>query len=277
MRRGSWAGRAGAILALVLLIPPTEAAADPPKRIASINLCADQYLLSLVPRSHILALSPFADDPNMSAAADAARGIPKVKDDVESVLALKPDLVVASAYTRPSTIALLRQHGLDVFAVPDATNFEELRKQIDVTAKALDVPEKGAVLKRRLDAALARIEGKGEGRRALYLDRGGFVTGARTLIGAAFAHAGLANAAKSLGVDAIAPVPLEIVMLAKPEIIVTPGVSDSQDQGAVALRHPALASLAGTRTIHLPVSDTVCPGPSWIGALNRLASGLARD
>lgn len=270
------AGRAGSVAAIVVAaLAGSPAAADPPKRIVSINLCADLYLLALVPRDLILALSPFADDPNMSAAADEARRIPKVKDDVESVLALEPDLVVASAYTRPSTIALLRQHGLNVFAIPDATTFEELRKQIDVTGEGLDVPEKVANLKRKLDAALARIEGQGEGRRALYLDRGGFVTGSRTLIGAAFAHAGLENAAESLGVDAIAPVSLETVLLAQPEIIVTPGQGEAQDQGAVALRHPALANLVGTHTIHLPVSDTVCPGPSWIGALDRLASGLA--
>lgn len=274
-RRAGWAGSVVAILAAALA--GSSAAAEPPRRIVSINLCADQYLLALVPRDHIVALSPFADDPSVSGAADEARGIPKVRDDVESVLSLKPDLVVASAYTKPSTIALLQRYGLDVFAVLDATNFAELREQINVTSKALDAPEKGAVLKRNLDTALARLQGQGEGRRVLYLDRGGFVTGSRTLIGAAFAHAGLANAAESLGVDSIAPVSLEIVLLARPEIIVTPDRGVAQDQGALSLRHPALASLTGSRTIHLPVSDTVCPGPSWIGAIDRLASGLARD
>src|SRR5690606_39297055 len=63
---------------------PAEAAA--PRRIVSINACADQLLLALADRQQILALTHYARDPNMSFYADRAQGLPTIRGDAEQVL-----------------------------------------------------------------------------------------------------------------------------------------------------------------------------------------------
>ena len=61
------------ILALAALTL-TGTAHAAPRRIVSLNVCADQYLIALADKGQIAALSSNALDPELSAAADKARG-----------------------------------------------------------------------------------------------------------------------------------------------------------------------------------------------------------
>src|SRR3569832_373351 len=98
-------GRHVLIFALALLAGGAEAA---PQRIVSINLCTDEYVFRLVPRSRITALSVLAADhhPVVSTIADQVAGIRTIRQTSEEVLGLKPDLVVLDAGTN----ARVRQH-----------------------------------------------------------------------------------------------------------------------------------------------------------------------
>jgi iron complex transport system substrate-binding protein len=265
-----WVGRLACLCLAVMAGDP--AAAEAPRRIVSINLCADHYLLALADREDIAALSPFADDRSMSTIADEAEGLPEVRDDAESVLALGPDLVMASVYTRPSTLALLRRRGIDLALVPHARDFDELKRQIGDVAEMLDAERSGAALSRELDAALNELHGAGQGRSALYLDRGGFLSRGDSLIGALFRHAGLTNLAGG-SAGGFAAASLEEIVAMRPDLLVTPG-GGSSDQGGLAMRHPVLSSLTGMRLVELPAPETVCPGPSWIAAIRRLTHVL---
>ena len=51
------------------------AAAEPPQRIVSLNLCVDAIVLDLVPRERIRGVSLVSADPNVSAIADRVRGL----------------------------------------------------------------------------------------------------------------------------------------------------------------------------------------------------------
>jgi len=82
---------AALFFALALAAP----AAAAPQRVVSLNLCADQFLVLVLPRERIAALSPLAEDPTLSAVAEQARGLPRVRPAAEAVLPLKPDLAVA--------------------------------------------------------------------------------------------------------------------------------------------------------------------------------------
>ena len=59
------------------------------QRIVSLNLCADQILVDLVPRERIAAVSHLAADPWSSAVAEKARGIPWTRGKAEEVLAYR--------------------------------------------------------------------------------------------------------------------------------------------------------------------------------------------
>ncbi|WP_204320163.1 hypothetical protein, partial [Klebsiella oxytoca] len=62
-----------AAFALLVLAPAVAAA---PRRVVSFNLCADQLVLALADPGQIAALSPYARNPAISAAAAAAGGFP---------------------------------------------------------------------------------------------------------------------------------------------------------------------------------------------------------
>jgi iron complex transport system substrate-binding protein len=75
-------------------MPGTLAAQTPPRRIVSVNLCTDQYVLALADRAQIAGLTRNAADPDMSAGAKAARGLPQLGSSAEALLAVHPDLVL---------------------------------------------------------------------------------------------------------------------------------------------------------------------------------------
>src|SRR5690606_8616627 len=70
--RGALARIVAAGLALVYALAP--AAAEPPKRIVSLNLCTDQLLVDLVAPQRIGALSRLAADPALSSISDRIAG-----------------------------------------------------------------------------------------------------------------------------------------------------------------------------------------------------------
>lgn len=267
-----------ALLLALALAPPQARAGEPPQRIVSINVCADQYLLTLASRERILALSPFARDPITSYYAQRAHGIPQVNDDAESVLQLRPDLVLASRFNNALTLRLLRGQGLRVLALAHPQSFAEARTQMIRVAHALGVTAWGVVMARRFDEVLRRARNAADDGRpvtTLYYDRGGYALGAGSLSMAMLAHVGLENAAAGLG--AIAPVSIETVLAARPDLLVVPESVRQADRGAALLAHPALTRLYPPgRRLRFPAASVVCPGPSLIPGLDALVKRVTR-
>ena len=110
---GQWVGRAFVIVALAAAVTAAlmAAAEAKPRRIVSINLCADQLLLMLAGRENIVSLSYFATNPEISYMAEAAHGIPVNHGRSEEILLLRPDLVLTGPFTTRTTAALLRRSG----------------------------------------------------------------------------------------------------------------------------------------------------------------------
>ena len=80
-----------------MLMTPLASLADlpAPQRVVSVNLCADLLLLALLPRDRIVSLSPYAADAAMSPLAAQASGIAINHAQVEEIIGMRPDLVLA--------------------------------------------------------------------------------------------------------------------------------------------------------------------------------------
>jgi iron complex transport system substrate-binding protein len=255
------------LFALATLMSPAHAD-EPPRRIVSINLCADQYLLALAKPSQILALSPAAKDASLSYMAAAAQPFATVADDAESVLILKPDMVIASVYNRPETLARLRRLRIPVVTMKEADTLPAIREQMLWAGRLLHREDAAARLTARFDETVRASAGHWRGgKTALYYEHGGFTTGAASFIHALMVHTGLADAAERPGF-----VPLEMVIARHPDFLVLQGAG-AADQGSAMLDHPALARLyPPSRRIMLPANETLCPGPGAIAALNDLTA-----
>ena len=135
LRRGLLVG--GAVMAMVLWASASVQAETKSRRIVSLNLCTDQILLELVPRNRIAALSWLAGDGNVSAVAGELKGIKLIAGGAEEVLALDPDLVLASPYAATPTVELLKRLGRRVEMVPFATDFAMIRSTVRQVAAAV--------------------------------------------------------------------------------------------------------------------------------------------
>ena len=253
--------------------PAAAAAPRPPRRIVSLNLCADQYLLALADPAQIVALTRFARDPNMSAAANAARTIPVSRGSAEDVLMLRPDLVIASPFRRQTVAAVLAGRNVATLDLPPADSYTAIVTQVRQVAAAIGHPDRGETLIRRMDTALARLpRAPGGGRTAAYYQRRGFLTGTGTLVDELMQRLGLANLATRLGKPALSQLSLEQMALARPDYLIVESATDRvTDQGTEMLHHPILD---GIPRLRIPEAWTVCGGPAYVLAAQSLAAQL---
>jgi iron complex transport system substrate-binding protein len=233
----SWSSSlATAALALALAAP----AAAAPQRVVSLNLCADQFLVLLLPRERIAALSPLADDPTLSAVADRARGIPRVRPAAETVLPLAPDLAVAGPWGGAGAAAALARRGIPVLRLGLAEGFEAIEEQLLRVGDAVGEAERARAIAAEMRAALAAIRHRaGEPPRALVWQARGFAPGRGTLADAVLAAAGFANAAPYAGYGFV---PLERLLADPPDLLVTAPPGGPASLSTAVTQHPAIAA-----------------------------------
>src|SRR5258706_6853157 len=260
------------------LVAPAMAAELP--RIASMNVCTDQLLLTLADPEQILGLSRYARDRLQSWAADDARRYRILSGGAEDILVLRPDVVVASLFDKRSTRELLKQKGLRVaeFAVP--RNLEEVKAQIRQMGEIVQHPDRAAAEIARLDAAIARARRVVVEKHysVLPLSRRGWVSGRDSLVSSLLAETGLNNAAGDLGGGAGGLASLEPVGSAKPDFVLVADAGDrAEDDGHAFLLHPALERFyPAAKRIVIPDRLTVCGGVMLAEALDVLVAELKR-
>lgn len=254
-------------------------AADPPRRVVSFNLCADQLVVALADREQIAGLSPYATDPALSVVADKARGFRKADWQAESTLLLEPDLVLIGPNDRSVTRRMLASQGLRVVETGFVSDLESARKQIREVAALLGHPERGETLIAELERArlrLASTASKGE-RTALVVERGGYTQGPASLAATLLAQAGLkppSGAPAGYG----GFIPLEKFLVLQPDLVFLKDPPNAAtDQGAMFLVHPALRDLyPPERRVALPTRYTMCGGPALVAAFDYMAAEMAR-
>lgn len=268
-------GRAGSAAALALALaaaPAPAAAGEAPARVVSLNLCTDQLAMLLAAPGQLVAVSHLARDPLSSPMAAEAMAYPITRGQAEEVFLLRPDLVLAGTYTTRATVELLRRLGVRVeeFAPPAA--LADVGVQMRAVGAALGRAEEGARMADAFEAGLAALRAEPGPRAALY-DASGYTGGEQTLAGEILAAAGFRNVAGEVGLEAGGYLPLELLVLAAPDVVVTGEVYPGASRAEEILSHPALAGL--TRAGAVSDADWVCGTPRVLGAIARL--GAARE
>jgi len=253
---------------------PTAPAAAKPRRIVSLNLCADQLVLALADRDQIAGATRNATDSEMSGEAAKARGLPVLKNSAEQILAIDPDLVVGMPASRSAPMRALKGHRFNLLDLQSADTVDQIYASIRQTAVAVGHPERGEALVARMQAALARLGKPGGGKVAAYYQRRGFMTGTGTLIDDLMQRMGLVNLAAKLDKPPLSQLSLEEMVAAQPDYLIVESATDKiADQGTEMLHHPALA---GIPRISIPQAWTVCGSPAYVQAAEGMAQQLAR-
>ena len=249
-------------------------------RIASINLCTDQLLVTLADPAQILGLSPYSRDRARSWDAAKAAHFPKLSGEAEDVLVLRPDVVVAGRFTKRATRELLKEKGLRVVEFDAARSLDDVKKQIRQMGDLVQHPDRAAAEIQRLDTAIAHAREvvSRTSYRVLALSRRGWVSGGDSLTSSLLATVGLSNAAADLGYKLGGFASLEAIVSLKPDFLLVSDAGDfAEDEGRAFMLHPALERFyPATKRLVIPERLTVCGGPRLSEALDRLASELER-
>ena len=212
---------ASLVAVLALALPGSTASSAGLPRLVSMNVCADQLLLTLADPEQILGLSRFARDGWQSQAGDISR-YPVLSGGAEDVLLINPDIVVASAFDKRATRELLKAKGLRLAELAVPRTLDEARQQIREAGDITGHPERAAVEIARLDAALARARRAVSERhyRVLPLSRRGWVAGSDSFVGSLLGETGLRSAAGDLGFSFGGFASLEAIVKLRPDFIV---------------------------------------------------------
>ncbi|KKW93360.1 ABC transporter substrate-binding protein [Sphingobium chungbukense] len=248
----------------------TGAAPAPPKRIVSLNVCADQYVLALADPGQIAALSPYGHDPEVSAAVGKARGFRTLKRPAEEVLALRPDLLVG--FPSGEGVVGAPPGQWRTLGLASADSYAMILAQIRQAAAAVGHPERGEAMIARMNRELAALPRARRGGVAAYYQRRGYMTGTGTLVDDMMKRAGLVNLAGKLGKPALSQVSLEEMIAARPDwLIVESGSEKVVDQGTEMLHHPILRAIP---RIRVPQAWTVCGGPAYVEAVRSIVAQI---
>jgi iron complex transport system substrate-binding protein len=258
----------------------TAAAAEPLPKVASINLCADQHLLSLADPEQILTISWLAADAEESLLAEQAKRHTLNFGTAEELLKFAPDVVLAGTYTSPFTRTLLRRLGVRVLELEPEASIQDIERNVQLVAGTIGQAERGERLVAELRGTVRAIEANRPAHRtaAVVVRPGGFTVGANSLANDLLTLAGLANVAAERGLDRWGSLSMEALLRSAPKLIVLTGYRSTQPSLANAvLEHPALGALGATRrTVTIPTALWACGLPGSIEAAALLLEAASR-
>lgn len=219
----------------------------------------------------LVSVSHLASELQSSSMVDAARAYRMNRGQVEQVFLMQPDLVLAGTYTQISTVEMLRGLGVQVVQVPPATSLAEAVEQVRIVGKALGQEAKAEAMASAFAAGIEAARYRGDKKSAAFYYPNGYTTGAGTLANEVVELTGFSNIGAEAGVTGGGILPLERLVMAMPDLIVTseryPGASRSED----ILVHPALKAVQDKAGIGLQSgADWVCGTPHLMRAIGQM-------
>ncbi len=203
-----------------------------PERIYSLSLGHAEIVAALRGGDVLVAAASFFSDPATSASHAEFEGLPEAGSDPEQIVALDPEIVIASAFTSADLIAQLTDIGIDVVkadlensALGNVPNILLLGYMLGTEQRAIEL---AAEVSQRVTSISERLSSANPTRpRVLSMSRYSdiFIAGSGSTEGGIIEAAGAINAAaedgvaghQNVGIEGIAAINPDIIMLAQPE------------------------------------------------------------
>lgn len=254
-----------------------------PQRIASLNVCLDQLLWEMVEHERLISISYLTANPVWSPIADKviAAGMKEKSLNhglAEEIVPLKPDIILAGEFDVPNTIGLLKKLGLRVEQIPFPRTLDEINTQITQLGDLVGAQQTAQQMLADIDARIVELKSakqSNESLTAFWYSANGVVIGDGTLEHEFMQLAGLRNLAAERGISGFKQLDLELLLSAKPQILIVEQGSDSAYSLAREyLSHPALQQ-ADFKIITLPAGLSGCAATAISDVANRLRYSLA--
>lgn len=264
-------------LCAVLAVSSAHARQDAPARIVSLNQCLDAILVELVPAERIAAISHYSRDPLRSPIAELAQRLPITYESAEEIVALRPDLVLASRHSAIPTRNALRRVGIHYELFDVAFSVADSLAQIRRIAALVGNAAAGEALVGRIEHAIdiARLPPGGRRLTAAVYETGGLTAGSSTVTDDLMQIVGLDNLAARYDIRTHQPMQLELLVAAPPDLLLVGEVpAEAGTQAARIVQHRALRKLPSKRW-EFPARFMYCSGPTIVEEVAALAA--ARD
>ena len=267
------------LVAQLLHLASLDVSAQEPQ-IASLDFCADHYVLTLAESDWIAGLS--VDSRGVYALPNGeARTLPQLPAKPEPLIMSDINHVVRLWGGSQKLVDQLSKQNIAVTQLGFATNFDHVWNNIALLAEHLAIrPTKLTAIKQNHDdkrTRLAEQRSRLDAISALYITPGGVTAGHGTMIDTIITQAGLKNKAAQDGHSGWVSMSLEMVVMDPPDIIIS-GFFDSPLEQAnhwSAAHHPVFADLFDRiPTISLPLHQIGCAGPASLDAALTLQKHL---
>jgi len=237
-------------------------------RAASLNLCADEYLLLLARPDEIAGVSYLARDPAESTLWKSARLHPGNRGALEEVVKTRPTVVLTMGGGGRSSALLATRLRLQSIDLKSPATLDDVETNLRIVARALGDERRAAPWLARMQAL--RRHAPEHGLAAAFVSGGGFSLapdslGAHWMRLAGFTQPPLTGARLTLE---------DLVTSPPKALIVSNYRRDQYSRGAAWLNHP-LVRRSSARRIATDGRPWTCLGPAMIPEIERLR-GLAR-
>ncbi|WP_343347531.1 hypothetical protein WJT74_04900 [Sphingomicrobium sp. XHP0239] len=229
-------------------------------RIASLDLCADEFALSFAAPGRVVSVSHLGADPAEFALARRARGLHRNDGTIADIARLKPDVILTSRALPTGGARLARRLGIRIETLRPTTHPREVRAEVRRLAPLLGNRRAAAQWIARFDRMAADPPPP---RRALFLGAGGSEVG--SLSSAWLAMAGIAPIAIAPGRSRI-----EQIVRTRPRLILESRYrSGDWHRGGDWRSHPLVANLDAPRYV-IDGRAMNCGQVAMLGAIEEL-------
>jgi iron complex transport system substrate-binding protein len=262
--------RAFAFASAISLALAGAVAEAAPRRVASLNLCTDELLLTLAAPDQIASVTHLSQNPAETPLWRQARRYRSNDGSLVSVAGLRPDLVLTMGGGARDRLRIAERLGLPTLDLPYPQTLADIASSIVRVAAALGRPQAARPAVDRLRALrrtvpAARID-------SVWLGGGGRSVGAASLAAQWMALAGLRQ--RELSGDRVS---LEHLLVRPPAVLLRSDYRSGQYSGEQRwLSHPLAKGTRRSRTLVTDGRLWNCMGPPMIAEVGRLRRALAR-
>ena len=241
-------------------------AASAAVRVASLNMCADEYLLLLARPAQIASVSRLSRDPADSSLWQVGQRYPGNRGDLESALKTQPNLLLTMGGSGRSTTVIAKRMRLRTVDLPFPMSIDDVARNLSTVAAALGEPRRAEAWIHRL-SDLRRT--KPPERDAIFLGAGGNSVGAQSVEAEWMRMAGLKQ--RSLPGRRAS---LELLATRPPAVLIRSTYRRSERSiGQTWLEHP-LARPRTSRIVEVDGRPWTCAGPLMLDQVDRLRTLL---
>jgi iron complex transport system substrate-binding protein len=235
-------------------------------RVASLNMCTDEYLLLLARPAEVASVSRLSRDPADSSVWRIGRRFPENRGDLESALPARPNLLLTMGGGGRATAIIAERMGLKVLDLPFPATIDDVERNLTHVATALGDARRAGPWRKQL-ASLRQTPVRAVD--AIFLGSGGNSVGANSLEAQWMRLAGLRQRALPGGRAS-----LELLATQPPAVLLRSSYRRGERSlGQTWLDHP-LARPKKSRLVTVDGRPWTCAGPLMLGEVEPLRRAL---